>query len=261
MTKGGPISCCSWAFEGPVNETLVQLAEIGLGAVDVRPSTLRGAEARALVRNLGMKVGCVALSHEMPEGAALDSTEAGPVEAAMAHLLGGLDQAVTLGASHAYVVPDAPRDGDSLDRYAAVLPVLADYARAAGARLCVEHFPGTALPTAAATLDFLEGLGHGNLYLLFDIGHAQMSGEDPAEVLPAAGPRLGYVHLDDNDGAGDLHLALTDGVQTRESLEALFTTLGEIGYDGPVSLEMSPNLPDVADAVRRGFHLVAGLKS
>lgn len=260
MTTGGPISCCSWAFDAPVTETLVRLAEIGLGAVDVRPSTLGAAEARALVRNLGMEVGCVALSHEMPDGASLDSTEAGPVEAAMAHLLGGLDRAVTVGAPHAYVVPDAPRDGDSLKRYAAVLPGLADYARAAGARLCVEHFPGTALPTVAATLDFLDSLGHDNLYLLLDIGHAQMSGEDPAEVLPAAGPRLGYVHLDDNDGAGDLHMALTDGVQSRDSLAAFFETLRRIAYDGPVSLEMSPNLPDVTDAVRRSFDLVAGLR-
>ena len=244
-----------------MTETLVQLAEIGLEAVDVRPSTLGGAEARALVPNLGLEVGCVALSHEMPEGAALDSTEAGPVEAAMAHLLGGLDQAANLGASHAYVVPDAPRDGDSLKRYAEALPGLADYARAAGARLCVEHFPGTALPTAAATLDFLNDLGHDNLYLLFDIGHAQMSGEHPAGVLSEAGPRLGYVHLDDNDGAGDLHLALTDGVQSRDSLAAFFETLRRIGYDGPVSLEMSPNLPDAADAVRRSFDLVAGLRS
>lgn len=261
MTKGRVVSCCTWALEGPVTQTLVQLAEIGLGAVDVRPSTLRGAEARALVRNLGLEVGCVALSHEMPPGATLDSVEAGPVEAAMTHLLGGLDQAALLGASHAYVVPDAPLDEDSLERYAEVLPGLADYARAAGAGLCIEHFPGTALPTAAATLDFLERLGHDNLYLLFDIGHAQMSGEDPAEVLPAAGPRLGYVHLDDNDGSGDLHLALTDGVQTRESLASLFETLEEIGYDGPVSLEMNSNLPDVPGAIRRSFDLVAGLRS
>ena len=260
MTKGGPISCCIWAFEGPVTETLVRLAEIGLASIDVRPSTLRGAEARALERNLGLEVGCIALSHEMPPGAALDSVEAGPVEAAMAHLLGGLDQAANLGASHAYVVPDAPLDGDSLERYAAALPGLADYARAAGARLCVEHFPGTALPTAAATLRFLEDLDHDNLYLLFDIGHAQMSGEPPAGVLSEAGPRLGYVHLDDNDGAGDLHLALTDGVQSRDSLAAFFETLRRIGYDGPVSLEMSPNLPDVPDAVRRSFDLVAGLR-
>ncbi len=261
MTKGGTISCCTWALEGPVTQTLVQLAEIGLASVDVRPSTLGGAEARALVRNLGLEVGCVALSHEMPEGAALDSAEAGTVEAARAHLLGGLDQAVSLGASRAYVVPEAPVDGDSLERYAEVLPGLADYARAAGAGLCIEHFPGTALPTVAATLDFLEGLGHDNLYLLFDIGHAQMSGEDPAEILPAAGPRLGYVHLDDNDGAGDLHLALTDGVQTRQSLASLFETLRGIGYDGPVSLEMNTNLPDVLDAIRRSFDVVAGLRS
>ncbi|NQW02691.1 MAG: sugar phosphate isomerase/epimerase [Acidobacteria bacterium] len=95
--------------------------------------------------------------------------------------------------------------------------------------------------------------------LLFDIGHAQMSGEDPRVALTAAGDRLGYVHLDDNDGIGDLHLALTDGVQTRQSLTDLFTVLDDVGYAGPVSLEMKSDLPDPADAIRRSFAIVQDL--
>ena len=75
----------------------------------------------------------------------------------------------------------------------------------------VEHFPGKALPTAAGTLEYLSRLNHPNLYLLLDTGHLQMSKEDPAAVIAAAGDRLGYVHLDDNDGEADLHWPLLDG--------------------------------------------------
>ncbi len=50
MTNGRVVSCCSWAFDAPVNETLVRRAEIGLAAVDLRPSTLR-AEAGPLSCN------------------------------------------------------------------------------------------------------------------------------------------------------------------------------------------------------------------
>ena len=43
-----------------------------------------------------------------------------------------------------------------------------------------------------------------------------MSGEDPEAVIANAGDRLGYVHLDDNDGLSDLHWSLLEGVMTEE---------------------------------------------
>ena len=49
------------------------------------------------------------------------------------------------------------------------------------------------------------------------------------------------MHLDDNDGVGDLHLALHDGVLTKESLRATFDALKQHGYSGRVSLELHPS--------------------
>ncbi|MCB8958748.1 MAG: TIM barrel protein [Ardenticatenales bacterium] len=142
-------------------------------------------------------------------------------------------------------MPTFDADPAALARYGASLQQLATAAAAHGIKVCIEHFPGRALPTAAATLAFIKGLGHDNLYLLLDLGHLQMSGEDPAAVIQAAGNRLGYVHLDDNDGVGDLHWALLDGVMTEASLGAALAALREVGYGGPLSLELSPRLPDV----------------
>ena len=104
-----------------------------------------------------------------------------------------------------------------------------------------EHFPGTALPTIADTLAFLRNVAHPNLYLLLDIGHAQMSNEDVPTAVADAGALLGYVHLDDNDGEGDLHWALLDGVLTKESLRQTFSALDAHGYEGGISLELNPN--------------------
>ena len=78
-----------------------------------------------------------------------------------------------------------------------------------------------------------------------------MSGEDPAEVISTAGSRLYYVHLDDNDGHGDLHWALLDGVLTTHTLRDTFRALQDIGYDGAVSLELSPMLDDPYQALER----------
>jgi sugar phosphate isomerase/epimerase len=232
---------------------------LGLHAIDIRPSGLRSGAAEALRQSLGLDVCCVAASHELPPGAALDSVDPEAVHAARMHLVAALQHAADVGASCAYIVPEALVDGGSLDRYAELLPGLADFAANVGVRLCIEHFPGTAMPTVAATLAFLDRLNHPNLYLLFDIGHAQMSGEEPRAALTAAGGRLGYVHLDDNDGIDDLHLALTDGVQTPQSLAELFAVLGDVGYAGPVSLEMKADLPDPAAAIRRSFTIVQDL--
>ena len=40
-----------------------------------------------------------------------------------------------------------------------------------------------------------------------------------------AGPRLGYVHFDDNDGVGDLHWPLLTGRLTGDMLEAMLAVL------------------------------------
>ncbi len=59
------------------------------------------------------------------------------------------------------------------------------------------------------------------------------------------------MHLDDNDGQGDLHLALYDGILTEPALRATFDALRRAGYSGRASLELHPDLPDPLDALRR----------
>ncbi|MEE2657319.1 MAG: sugar phosphate isomerase/epimerase [Candidatus Latescibacterota bacterium] len=253
------LSCCSWALECPEADKLERLQKIGLQALDIRASMLRTPALQARGHELGLTVTCIAASHEMPKGATLDSDDIDRVDRAYGHLEQGMAHAASLGARWSYVVPDPPRDSDSRQRYFDPLCRLADHGATLGLKLCIEHFPGTAMPSVADTLEFITEAGHPNLHLLFDIGHAQMSGEDPVSMLSAAGARLGYVHLDDNDGVGDLHLALTDGVQTRDSLSAFFYALRDVGYDGPVSLEMHPQLPDPSDAIRRSLDLTQEL--
>jgi sugar phosphate isomerase/epimerase len=82
--------------------------------------------------------------------------------------------------------------------------LLADHAQARMVRLCDEHLPGRALADAAATLAWLRRAGHANLFLLLDVGHCLLTREDAA-VVRDPGALLDYVHLDDNDGTGDLH--------------------------------------------------------
>jgi sugar phosphate isomerase/epimerase len=92
-----------------------------------------------------------------------------------------------------------------------------------------------------------------------DSGHLQMSNEDPVKTIALAGARLGYAHLDDNDGEGDLHWSLLDGVLTRASLAATLAALENSAYSGPVSLELHPQLPNPAAALAQSLGLLKEL--
>ena len=248
------ISCCIWALtpSSPIGAALDRVAALGFTLIDLQPHTA----SRDQVDGAGLAVSCVALSHGAPEDVSLDNTDAASVSRALTYVYSALDYAAEIGATRAYVVPNPGSDRDALPRYARALELVADRAGEAGLRLCVEHYPGTPLATVAATLGFLREIDHPNLQLLFDIGHAQMSKEEPTAAIVAAGPLLGYLHLDDNDGEADLHLGLTDGEMTVESLGRALSAVVASPYAGPASLELHPELADPAAALRRGRALV-----
>jgi len=227
------------------------MRSLGFKKIDIRPDFLEPEDLSTLEESPSLSVSSIAASFGVPEGAALESSSAGARAKAAGHVEEVVRQCAALGGSVVYLVPGKDDNPKTLNRYADSLAEAADRAAQHEIRLCVEHFPGTALPTAAATLDFINAISHPNLGLLFDIGHVQISGEDPAVVIHEAGERLVYVHLDDNDGLGDLHWALLDGVMTTASLRDTFRALHDIDYAGAVSLELSPQLKDPYDALER----------
>ena len=241
------LSCCAWALTGSEEDALTTLAAIGFCSIDVQAKTFVGPASRARIDDLGLSVSCLALCFNMEDGAALDGATVAAQQAALDHCREALDHAAALGADTAYVVPGI--DPAALPQFGEALGQVADCAAERAIRIGVEHFPGKALPTAVGTLEYLSRLNHPNLYLLLDTGHLQMSKEDPAAVIAAAGDRLGYVHLDDNDGEADLHWPLLEGVLTEEALAATFAALALSPYAGPASIELSPQLPDPVAAL------------
>ena len=244
------IACCIWALSLPETELLRQVSELGFSFIDIQPGQLRALEVRLLAQELGLSVTCLGASFGMPAGASLDSADTEARELAIAHVRDASEQAAELNADTIYVVPGKYGSDAALDRYAKSLALLACSAAEHGIKVAIEHFPGTALPTARETLAFIQAAGHENLYLLIDTGHLQISGEDPESAIVNAGERLAYVHFDDNDGLGDLHWSLLDGVMTEESLDATIGALQGIGYQGALSLELSPSLKQPVKALR-----------
>ena len=250
------LSCCVWALSAPEESVLSDMKALGFRWIDIRPEFQKSSAARTAARSLSLQVSSVAASYGLPEGASLDSPDDLSRMEALSHLQGVAHQCKDLGGSAVYLVPGADGSKAALARYAESLATAADRAADLGISIGVEHFPGTALPSAAATLEFIEAIDHPNLGLLFDIGHVQISDEDPAGVIRRAGKRLAYVHLDDNDGKGDLHWALLDGILTVETLRETFLALKDIDYNGAISLELSPQLDNPYEALQRSRQIV-----
>jgi sugar phosphate isomerase/epimerase len=228
--------------------------------VDVVGVAERPAGHREALADTGLLVSCAAVGRGLPDGQTLDAVAVEARRAAVEEVKRHIADAAGLGATTCYLVPGFEAGADALRRFADSCAALADYAAARVVRLCVEHVPGRALPTAAATLAWLDdNLSLDNLALLLDTGHCLMSREDAAEVVRRAGARLGYVHCDDNDGAGDLHWPLLTGRLTRDGLVGLGAALRSVGYRGPLSLELNPANADPVAALRQGKELLESL--
>jgi sugar phosphate isomerase/epimerase len=225
----------------PLPAALGALADLGFAAVDVVPGGWDAADREALADS-GLIVCCAAVGRDLPEGCTLDMADLAGRRCGVQVVERQLIEAAQLGARFAYLVPGP--DPQGLLRFADSCAQLAAFAERRMMRLCVENMPGRVLPSAAAVLDWLAQPGLEPVGLLLDVGHCLISSEDPARLVGQAGDRLGYVHLDDNDGRSDLHWPLLTGRLTAMHLRDLFAALRATDFSGGVALELNPSLPD-----------------
>jgi len=250
-------SACIWSAAPRIAEILNRVKQTAFHYIDIEPDSLDDPAALQAQKELGLKVSCVALDHRLPDKCSLDARDDGSLRQTLDHLKGGIGKARDLGALTAYVASCA--EAKNLVRYGTAVRELADCAQKASIRLCIEHVPGRALATAAETVRFIERTGHSNLYLLLDVGHTLLSGENAWEIVRAAGDRVGSVQLNDNDGKKDLHWPLLDGRLTRESLVKTLGALTGVGYSGTLGLEIAASVNSLVSAWSKNRNLVIRL--
>ncbi|MEM7534415.1 MAG: sugar phosphate isomerase/epimerase family protein [Chloroflexota bacterium] len=265
------IACCTWALSGigtpepnvPEDQILAQLTQIGFDTIDIRPDDFANAPVRTQIHDLNLAISTVGLSFGVPKEVTFSDEDTAIGQKAIDHALRGIDYAVEMGVQNGvYVIPDMDDSVAGLERYGQAMVTLADAAQQHNLPLLIEHFPGRALPTITGTIAFIQSLAHPNIKLLFDIGHAQMSGELEAFnacQIDGADDYLGYVHFDDNDGVGDLHWALCDGLLTIDTMQRTCDAAKQLGYVGPISLEISPVLDDPLDAIQCSWDIMQQL--
>lgn len=248
-------SACAWVFRTDIDAVLKQIKETAFHYIDVQPETLDAPGAVDTLKSLGLKVSCVELE---PGISSLDGKDPTESRKALERLKQKLEKAHSVGARVAYVRPCSSRK--HLKAFGAGLAELAGYAAKRGIKLCIEHVPGTALATAKEALSFVQQVNHPNLYLLLDVGHALLSNEKPWDIIAAAGDRLGYVQMSDNDGKKDRHWALLDGRLTAEDLKKALEALRQVGYEGTLGLQLSRNLRVLEAEFSRNRNLLLRLQ-
>jgi len=125
---------------------------------------------------------------------------------------------------------DAHTQGWAREAVAALLPIAAE----AGVRLLLENIISTGTRTGAlrALLDEVDPSGAAGICL--DLGHAHVDGGVMNE-LRDAGTRLAHLHVHDNDGREDAHLAPGRG---SIPWPAVRQALADARYDGMGALEL-----------------------
>lgn len=81
-----------------------------------------------------------------------------------------------------------------------------------GVRVALENMPKFPIldgQTAERIHNLIDGT---NLYVTFDVGHLYTVTKNYVEFLELLGDRIIHIHLHDNNGESDSHLALGDGV-------------------------------------------------
>ncbi len=112
---------------------------------------------------------------------------------------------------------------------------ISDFAGTLGVEIAFENSP-KGFGVMCGSLDVLKGLvKETGVRITLDIGHANTWGKDVTDFINGLNSSIFHVHLHDNTGEGDMHLAVGEGVI---DFERVFAAFREINYKNTLCLEM-----------------------
>lgn len=154
----------------------------------------------------------------------------------------------------------ATDDADEIEllaRLADSLVLVLDHAAACGLAVGFEPEPGHAIDTLATFEQLDEHLGRPELGLTIDVGHLHCQGETPiADHLRRWADRLVNVHIEDMCRGVHEHLMFGEG---EIAFPPVIAALAEIGYAGPVTVELSRHSHMGVEAAERAIRFLKPL--
>ncbi len=121
---------------------------------------------------------------------------------------------------------------------------VAEHAQTRNVTLAIEYLNRFEIYLLTCTDDlirYLDAVNHPNCRAAFDTFHANIEEKNMTDAIRRLAPYLVHVQISENDRS-------TPG-QGHIDLDAVLTTLAEVGYDGPIAIEaFGTNPPDMAAA-------------
>jgi len=244
--------------EVPFLDRFEAAAKAGFTAVEfLFPYEYKAADLRARLDGNGLKL----VLHNMPPGD-WGKGERGigchpdRVSEFQAGVARAIEYATELGAPQvnclAGIVPkDVPAE-QLRSTFVANLRFAAPRLKAAGIRLLIEpinffDIPGFYLNRTQQALDLIAEVGSDNLYIQYDIYHAQRMEGELANTIKANLPKIAHMQLADNPGrnepgTGEINYSF------------LFGWLDAIGYQGWIGCEYKPKTTTEAGLGWRAAH-------
>ena len=111
---------------------------------------------------------------------------------------------------------------------------LIPYAEEYGIKIAIENIGGAVTAKADGLIELLTLLDNPVFTVCFDVGHAYVSGSNPAEEICKLGKYIGCTHIHDNDGVNDTHTLPFYGNIDWESVMEAFA---KIDYTGNLNYE------------------------
>ena len=243
------ISACAWALSTSPKQSLDRISLAGFDTVDLWPNSFDGIGSAYEITSRGLKPGCFGLlAGALSGGLLLDDITGANAQPVLDLMFANIDQAAALGVKRAYMVTPSEYPADD-SYFLDSIRALGDHAGSAGVKLCIEPHPGRSIPSDAACLAFVKKSEHENVHVLVDFGHCLITRESPSQSIRNAGDRLGYVHIDDNHGKLDDHVALFDGVLKAPVINEFLETLVSLPYNGGLGIEFKLTTPSPMSAM------------
>ncbi|MBC8153442.1 MAG: sugar phosphate isomerase/epimerase [Bacteroidetes bacterium] len=121
---------------------------------------------------------------------------------------------------------------------------VADYAQTKGVTLAIEYlnrFETYLLTCTDDLIRYLDAVDHPGCQAAFDTFHANMEEKSITDAIRKLAPYLVHVQISENDRSTPGHGHI--------DFEAVFATLADVDYEGPIAIEaFGPNPPDLAAA-------------
>jgi sugar phosphate isomerase/epimerase len=214
--------------------------ELCLEPADVRPESLDEAHCAALCETFaGLGIAVASLSYH------------GDAEAPADRLLNqerAIGAAARLGAGILVINSERTVDRDrQWPELVSHLKKLCRLAEDAGVDLAVEPEPLLVVDSSEDMIKLLQAVDSPRLRVNFDIGHAQVTDDDPAASICRLGSAIVHVHLEDIQNRVHRHLMFGEGEM---DFAAIRRALADIGYQGPYVADLfgQPDPPAAAES-------------